>query len=130
MKTRNGFVSNSSSSSFIIAIKKTNIPCPHCGRKDPDFLDMVENSSIYNEDDNRIDARETEETLKYIEDNEKGWVEAEEYKKIEDGLSKNKNNKEWNIVDITLSNHDTSLRETLDNMVTSGNAEIIWKSEG
>ena len=117
MKTRNGFVSNSSSSSFIIALKKNNAPCPHCGRKDPDFLDMVENSSIYNEDDNRIDTRETEETLKYIEDNEKGWVEAEEYKKIEDGLSKYKNNKEWNIINITLSNHDTTLRGTLDNKI-------------
>jgi sarcosine oxidase delta subunit len=128
MKTRNGFVSNSSSSSFIIAIKQTNVPCPHCGRRDPNFLDMVEKSSDW--DDNRIDARETEETLKYIEDNEKGWVEAEEYKKIEDGLSKYKNNKEWNIVDITLSNHDATLRGALDNLVKSGNAEIIWESEG
>lgn len=32
MKIRNGFVSNSSSSSFIIDIKDTS-PCPTCGRK-------------------------------------------------------------------------------------------------
>jgi hypothetical protein len=42
MKIRNGFVSNSSSSSFVVAVKKTDA-CPHCKRSDPNFLDLVEN---------------------------------------------------------------------------------------
>ena len=45
MKTRNGFVSNSSSSSFVIAVKR-NDRCVHCGRKDPDFIDEVEKRSL------------------------------------------------------------------------------------
>jgi hypothetical protein len=51
MKIRNGFVSNSSSSSFLIAIKSTNEACPCCGRKDLDanaFLELIRNS--HNED--------------------------------------------------------------------------------
>lgn len=37
MKNRNGFVSNSSSSSFIIAYKEDTKPCPHCGRSDSEI---------------------------------------------------------------------------------------------
>ena len=41
MKIRSGFVSNSSSASFIVAVKKTD-PCPTCHRSDENFLDLVE----------------------------------------------------------------------------------------
>ena len=51
MKQRNGFVSNSSSSSFVIAIKKSaNEPCPHCGRSDPNILGVIENQERQDED--------------------------------------------------------------------------------
>jgi hypothetical protein len=40
MKVRNGFVSNSSSSSFIIALPP-KVPCSYCGRADPDILDEI-----------------------------------------------------------------------------------------
>jgi len=49
MKIRNGFVSNSSSSSFIIGFDNSkNIPCPHCGRKDPDLIDRIRASEYAN----------------------------------------------------------------------------------
>ena len=35
-----GYVSNSSSSSFILVIKPTNV-CPHCGRKDSEKDELV-----------------------------------------------------------------------------------------
>ena len=40
MKIRNGFVSNSSSSSFVIAYKRENY-CECCKRSDPTILDLV-----------------------------------------------------------------------------------------
>jgi hypothetical protein len=41
MKIRNGFVSNSSSASFVVAVKSYT-PCPTCGRRDDSFLDLIE----------------------------------------------------------------------------------------
>jgi hypothetical protein len=46
MKIRNGFISNSSSSSFVIAYKEDKTPCPHCKRVDSeiDSLKTVANN--------------------------------------------------------------------------------------
>ncbi len=44
MKLRRGFVSNSSSASFIIEIKGIE-KCSHCGRSDMNIIDLIENSS-------------------------------------------------------------------------------------
>lgn len=41
MKIRIGFVSNSSSSSYIAAVK-VGEKCPHCGRSDINLLDLIE----------------------------------------------------------------------------------------
>ena len=46
MKIRQGFVSNSSSSSFIIAIDKSDKEvCPTCGRSDIAVLDLIKGPS-------------------------------------------------------------------------------------
>ena len=50
MKTRNGFVSNSSTSSFLIAIKKPEV-CPHCGCTPIDFLKTLQISDNKNNKD-------------------------------------------------------------------------------
>lgn len=44
MKTRNGFVSNSSSSSFVLLVPPKGNVCPHCHRGDPSFVDMFPKS--------------------------------------------------------------------------------------
>ena len=75
MKLRNSFVSNSSSSSYIIGIiNDSNEPCPHCGRQDPSLINMLKrtntdewsanNTQIYqNKEDLLEEYREEIETL-------------------------------------------------------------------
>ncbi len=46
MKIRNGFVSNSSSTSFIVALNNS-VPCPHCGRCDKSIIDMIETAQMH-----------------------------------------------------------------------------------
>jgi len=45
MKIRAGFVSNSSSSSYIICVRDKNDVCPHCGRSDLDIEDYFSMTS-------------------------------------------------------------------------------------
>ena len=50
MKSRDSFVSNSSSTSFILAFKN-NPKCKHCGRSDPDLADLMEALDRYDYSD-------------------------------------------------------------------------------
>lgn len=67
MKIRNGFVSNSSSSSFIVHIKKEP-KCPHCGREDLDLTEVIPQTREY--DDSYMEIMTKEETIKKV----KEWV--------------------------------------------------------
>lgn len=69
VKVRNGFVSNSSSSSFVIAILNPSPKlCPTCGRKDPAFIEAIRerNESGYC-DDTEIEWEGIEEGIKEIQ---------------------------------------------------------------
>jgi hypothetical protein len=68
MKIRQGFVSNSSSSSFIIELLEENQVCSHCGRKDPDLVDMIERGNGWCSDDTHMSMYDKEEVLKWIEE--------------------------------------------------------------
>jgi len=63
MKVRSGFVSNSSSSSFLIAY--TEDKCEHCGRSDLDIAELVRQSTNYAEDD-RVEWDDPEEQLRLM----------------------------------------------------------------
>lgn len=49
MKTRNGFVSNSSSCSYIIKINNSEA-CPTCGRRTPNIVDHIRNRNSWDDE--------------------------------------------------------------------------------
>jgi hypothetical protein len=60
MKVRMGFVSNSSSSSYIIRIRDKSEVCPHCGRSDADIEDFFHNASYdYGDTSLQYDSKES-----------------------------------------------------------------------
>ena len=126
MKTRYGFVSNSSSTNFIVAFKNINIPCPHCGRKDPDFLDLLEKSGSSK---NQIYARTTKKTLALIKVDEQTFMDVKEYRDLKKSIDKYKNNNEWDVAAISLSYYDDQLKKTLNDMVASQSAIILHESK-
>ena len=113
MKIRNGFVSNSSSSSFIIAINKPTI-CPTCGGKSDDIRSKIKTSDYnYNE----IIHDGVHEVLADLIKN-KEWVENFDavVEKITAFSSQGKE-----ILEVEISLHD----EELNNLIHSDAVEII-----
>jgi hypothetical protein len=70
MKIRTGFVSNSSSSSFIIAGKKGK-KCPYCHREDDKISECIEYLESFSRrgTSTEIDAHGKEEIISYIKEN-------------------------------------------------------------
>jgi len=65
MKIRNGFVSNSSSSSFTIKIENID-PCPTCGRKSLNIIDHIKNNGFY-DNETRIESDSKKQILDNIQ---------------------------------------------------------------
>jgi hypothetical protein len=120
MKVRNGFVSNSSSSSYIIAVKSLFEPCPTCGRSGSDFLRMIEASNNYN-DDNNVRCVGAEHILWWLKDDDWTTPDQDLIKKVEEYNG----NKEWTLARISLSYHNEQLKDELDRLVKEGNIKIL-----
>lgn len=67
MKIRNGFVSNSSSSSYLISFKNGEA-CKYCGRKDADLDLLFDNNSDYGGDETKIRTLGDKDTIEYFMD--------------------------------------------------------------
>jgi Mg2+ and Co2+ transporter CorA len=118
VKIRTGFVSNSSSSSFIIFIKESD-QCPHCGRMDGNFLAMLQEG--YGGDDaDHISASGFDEIMDNLRD---GWCLTEDrISGIEEKMKKKKYQK-GRLYQISLSNHRHTLEAFRDGEFK--NVEIV-----
>lgn len=105
MKIREGFISNSSSSSFIIAYNKEQNKCPHCGRCDVDILKMIKECTD-NDGDTEVRVEGKEEVIQYIQEN--WWDYTDIIKKI-----KAVNDMEIALIDV--SYHDNTINLILQN---------------
>ena len=116
MKIRNGFVSNSSSSSFIIDLTGTE-KCPHCGRKG---LTIESIELLCEKDyDSEIRAIGKEEITEHI----KEWWFNEE---IKDVIIDKVNNSNSPIM-LSIDYHSDLLKEMI---TTDKDIEIIYDEEG
>ena len=121
MKERMGLVSNSSSSSFIIAYKAEGNVCECCGRGDIDIIDHINNSSTYM--DNDVNAEGENSVLDSInQEINSGWCsDIEESRELID-IVKSKSKEGYQIASVSISYHDDFLNSEINN---SKNIEIL-----
>jgi len=142
VKTRNGFVSNSSSSSFIIAVrkhvaKKLTKPCKCCGLTHISFLTfMRECCKDYGSSDaSELKASDRADILKewaeylawskyYNDPLKKDLQMAEDMEEFRERLEKY-DDKHWDLAWVQISYHDGILKALFDDMVKNKSIEII-----
>ena len=150
MKVRCGFVSNSSSSSFVLLVGKVE-KCPTCGIK-LDILDIVSRTSRFEADTQIIleGKREFEEKIKDLKETayhswrrygksiagEKFYFESSlEYKEVQDlekaiEESEKEENNDFELVYIELSSRDELANSVLNHLIESGRVKEILRREG
>lgn len=131
MKRREGFVSNSSSSSFIVAIKDNSDACPHCGRRDPSYEDLLHLISRGTD----FSGDSTEEIFRITNEDEirdslsKFWYDDTDSKQVIEDQIINLLKKQFKILGCSISYHDEALLLNLENLVSSGAAVILYDGE-
>lgn len=119
MKIRNGFVSNSSSSSYIVAYHVGEY-CQHCGRGASHAFDSLRKDLDFEQTQLKADG--FEEIMKKMAE----WYDEEECKKIGTSLRKYaKANPNKKMIMLEISYHDESFGALFDTMVKKGEVEIL-----
>jgi len=118
MKIRSGFVSNSSSSSFLVVFPQPE-KCEHCGRSNLDVFDIIESKEKDSYGRTCIEASNFEETVSML----KEWFEIgtkyedsqakRQYEKYKKKLDTYKE-KGYNIAIVEINDHDDKTRTLID----------------
>ena len=111
MKVRNGFVSNSSSSSFVIVYDNIDDNCPFCNRNSKVMIDVFFNhvaTEPYGKTE--IHAQNPDEIIKYFEKCK--WTDDEDKKVIIEAMEKAKNDN-CRAIYMDISYHDSTTDELL-----------------
>ncbi|KKN31038.1 hypothetical protein LCGC14_0827880 [marine sediment metagenome] len=131
MKRRNGFVSNSSSSNFIIATRRIE-PCPVCNRTDMDFLEAIDAAHGLG---SSVEQRGYQEVLDYMKEelDDYGitiaggtkletWQQStlDCYVELRDGDWDG-----WELARLDLDRHDQVLKHLLRQGVASGSIRML-----
>jgi len=138
MKIRNGFISNSSSSSFVIAYKKDyyvdgNCKCPTCGNS-INVIKLIK-SLEYGDGDTRIVAKGIDQIMENHKDFDAmgknfGYptdkVYDENLRKALMAFLEGKNKDEYEIAEVDISYHNNDVKETL---LLDKNITIISRGE-
>lgn len=123
MKTRLGFVSNSSSSSFILLVKSSK-KCKHCGRSDMNFIKEIEELELHDANgDVNIRANGKKDIIHEIRDN---WFTCPETTEMIEKLEQLKLKPSEDLIYLDLSYH-SGMHEKITNDEIK-NVEIIYKS--
>jgi len=117
MKFRKGFVSNSSSSSFILAIRKDLDVCSHCGRSDPSFFELVERSHWHR---THIDNVGWDKVFTMWDE----YSDSSKSARIHEFEKKYKND-EWTVAEFTIAFGE----EELEKMIRESNDIVVLQSD-
>ena len=116
----------SASTRFLVAIRNSNIPCTHCGCKDPDFLDIIDRSNL-DGSTNMVNSIMTEVDAQHLHAAFGRRMADESFTIMVEAVKKYIN--ECQIADITLSDEDYGIHEIMRQMVVSGNLRILHTKE-
>jgi hypothetical protein len=130
MKIRTGFVSNSSSASFVVALRKS-APCPTCGHKEDDFLKYVEERDPHGGyETTRLKTRDVDELFKQFDTkdlDDSKWstgvreIHNSTYARIKEAVEKG-----YEVAEIEVAYHDPDTNEKMHLMEAKKELVVLW----